>query len=311
VGDEVLRAMADRLYRLMRGSDVPGRYGGDEFVLILPETGMEGAIEFAERLREDMADRPFLTPDGTTVPVFLSCGVATYPDHGRSVAELVSFADANLYVSKQHGGDTITAGPDPQREELGATGLFGVLDGLVTAVDKKDRYTRRHSESATAYALALGREIGLSDADLRALRIAGILHDVGKIGVPDRILRKPGRLTPEEQEVVKQHAALSELIVKEVPHLNEVVGAVGSHHERWDGGGYPRGLKGEETPLLGRILAVADTYAAMTMDRPYRMALTPAAARAELVNAAGTQLDPTLVEAFLLVLDRDELAIAN
>jgi HD-GYP domain-containing protein (c-di-GMP phosphodiesterase class II) len=157
-------------------------------------------------------------------------------------------------------------------------------------------------------AVAVAAELGLSGATQRCLRIAGLLHDVGKIGIPDRILRKPGSLSEDEFEIVKQHVSLGELIIKEIPNLLDVLAAVSSHHERYDGRGYPRGLKGEDIPLLGRILAVADAYSAMTTDRPYRKALTPIEARKELKRAAGTQLDPHVVTTFLSILDRPACA---
>ena len=129
--------------------------------------------------------------------------------------------------------------------------------------------------------------------------MASLLHDVGKIGVPHTILRKPGRLTDAEFAIVKQHVVLGEVLIREIPSLEEVRSAVVSHHERWDGGGYPHGLRGESIPLLGRIIAVADAYSAMTSDRPYRKSLSPEEAVAELRQCAGTQFDPQLVELFV------------
>ncbi len=139
------------------------------------------------------------------------------------------------------------------------------------------------------------------------LRIAGLLHDVGKVGVPDHILRKPASLNGDELVAVRQHVTLGELIVKGIPNQNEVVGAISTHHERFDGNGYPRGLKGKEIPLLGRILAVADAYSAMISDRPYRQALPAEEAVAELRRVSGTQLDPEVVQAFLELLEEDEM----
>jgi len=305
-GDDALREVASLLSGIVRGSDVVGRYGGDEFMVILPDTGISGTVEFCQRLRTALADRPFAAPDGGTIPLRLSFGVASYPADARHVNELIGLADGHLYASKQHGGDVITTVDESEDDRHGqGSGMFGVLDALVTAVDNKDRYTRRHSEDVTELALAVARWISLSEESQRALRIAGLLHDVGKIGVPDRILRKPGRLTANELDVVKQHALLSEIIVKGVPNLADVMAAVGSHHERWDGTGYPRGLKDTDIPFLGRILAVADAWSAMTTDRPYRTALTPAAAREELVDGSGSHFDPTILAAFLAVIDAD------
>ncbi|GAF78748.1 unnamed protein product, partial [marine sediment metagenome] len=133
----------------------------------------------------------------------------------------------------------------------------------------------------------------------RALRIAGLLHDLGKIGIPDHLLRKPGPLTDTERSVMRQHVLLTERIVGGVPQLTDVLAAAANHHERYDGSGYPRGLKGEEIPLLGRILAIADAFSAMTMDRPYRKALSWSTAVQELRQNTGTQFDPAMVEAFI------------
>lgn len=236
----------------------------------------------------------------------MSLGIASYPKDARHSQELIGFADTNLYTSKRYGGDRVTS-CDMAHEDDGSTkaGSFGVLDGLVTAVDHRDHYTRQHSEDVTGYAVSIAQAMALSDETQRTLRMAALLHDVGKIGVPDRILRKPGRLDEEEMGIIQQHASLGEMIIKELPNIQDVVAAVGAHHERFDGGGYPRRQKGESIPLLGRILAVADAYSAMTTDRPYRRALSPDEARKELLRVAGSQLDPEVVQKFLLVLETD------
>ncbi|MDP2662459.1 MAG: HD domain-containing protein, partial [Dehalococcoidia bacterium] len=228
-----------------------------------------------------------------------SLGLASYPQDARHGQELVGFADANLYAPKRRGGNTVTGCETVLDDSVASSGSFGVLDGLIEAVDNKDHYTRQHSEGVTEYSLSIAQALGLSDESQRTLRMAGLLHDVGKMGVPDRILRKPGRLDEEETGIIRRHAALGEMIIKDVPNEVEMVAAVGAHHERFDGLGYPQGRRGEDIPLLGRILAVADAYSAMTMDRPYRKALTPAEARRELLRVAGAQLDPQLVQLFL------------
>ncbi len=174
----------------------------------------------------------------------------------------------------------------------------------MNAVDAKDRYTRDHSEAVTEGAVLLAKELGLSTEVCNALRIAGLLHDVGKIGIPDHILRKPGRLSPEEYKIMQQHVSLSELIIREVPHLVDVLSAVASHHERYDGRGYPRGLRGEEIPLMGRIMAIADACAAMLLNRPYRKGMDWDEVVAELRRGHGTQFDPALVEPFIAAIER-------
>jgi HD-GYP domain-containing protein (c-di-GMP phosphodiesterase class II) len=187
---------------------------------------------------------------------------------------------------------------------------FGVLDSRVQAIDRKDRYTRRHFQQDAEFAVWLGKALGLSEGSIGALRIAGFLHDVGKIGVPDRVLKNPGPLTDGERSMMRSHVRLSNLIVQGLPNLQDVSDAIHSHDERWDGGGYPRGLWGEEIPLLGRILALVDAHSAMILDRPYRKALTHDEAVAELRRNAGTQFDPGLVDTFVRVLESGREAAA-
>ncbi len=306
-GDQVLRDIAGVLTHASRESDVVARYGGDEFAAILPDTSAEGAVTYSQRVRAALAEHPFMRSDGDRVLLRLSFGVAAYPEDGHTAHELVGCADANLYDSKDRGGDTVTVAKDLATREVAKVGAYGILDGLVTAVDHKDKYTRKHSEHVTRLALMIGQAMGLSEETQRTLRIAGLLHDVGKIGVPDRVLRKPGRLDDDEFAAVKQHAILGEMIVKDLPNIADVMAAIGAHHERCDGHGYPRGLRSEDIPLLGRILAVADSYSAMTTDRPYRKAMPPEDAKAELLKVAGTQLDPKVVATFVsLSLEDDD-----
>ncbi|TAK35027.1 MAG: diguanylate cyclase [Chloroflexota bacterium] len=302
-GDTVLQGIAAIMKGNAREFDLLGRYGGDEFTAILPDTDAEGALALAERFRAGLREHPYRVADGPPIPLHMSFGVATCPKDGCEPHELIGCADANLYESKQRGGDTITSSETSSTMGDVKLSAFGVLDVLVTAVDRKDHYTRTHSEQVADYIVAIAQAMGLSEESQRTLRVAGLLHDVGKIGVPDRVLRKPGRLDEDELAFVQQHVTLGKMIINEVPNLTDVIAAVGSHHERVDGLGYPRGLKNGEIPLLGRIMAVADAYSAMTTDRPYRKGINPDEARAELLRAAGTQLDPDIVRIFLRVLD--------
>ena len=307
VGDRALQQVARALNTSLRRSDAVARYGGDEFIAVLPDSSPEASVTLVKRIRATLETTPFDVGGGRIVPIKMSYGIATYPDDGRKAAELLAAVDANLYRSKQRGGNIITSsgGDDDFRPAL--MGSFSALDGLVTTVDKKDHYTRRHSDDVTELALALASKMGLSVETQRSVRMAGLLHDIGKVGVPDHILRKPAELDDEERKVVRNHVTLGELIIQGIPNQEEVVGAVGSHHERYDGKGYPRGLRGENIPLLGRMLAVTDAFSAMTTDRPYRKALPIEEAKAELSRVAGTQLDPELVDAFLDVLEANEV----
>lgn len=179
----------------------------------------------------------------------------------------------------------------------------GALQALTSAVDAKDSYTARHSLGVTDFAVTAGREMGLTEEELASLERAALLHDIGKIGTAEAILLKPKALTHEEYLAVQEHSDMGARIIESIPFLNDLVPIVRHHHERWDGGGYPDGLSGENIPRLARVLAVADAYDAMTSDRPYRRAMRVLHARGELERGAGTQFDPAAVEAFLACID--------
>jgi putative nucleotidyltransferase with HDIG domain len=183
----------------------------------------------------------------------------------------------------------------------------GTLQALTSAVDAKDGYTARHSVSVTDYALAIGRRLGLSEADLIDLERAGLLHDLGKIGTPEAVLLKPSSLNDEELEIIREHSEMSAKIAAAVPSLAGAVPAILHHHERWDGRGYPTGLAGEEIPRLARILAVADSFDAMTSDRPYRSGMSIEQAREELGREVGTQFDGQAVDALIEAIDAGEI----
>ncbi len=203
----------------------------------------------------------------------LSLGLATFPEHGAGKQRLIAAAVSAMREASASGGATIrTAGSvDHEQDQEGEA--FSVLQGLVHAVDAKDHYTQEHSEVVTQAALLLAERLHLPEDMCHALRMAGMLHDVGKIGIPDSVLKKPGKLTNQEFEIMKQHVVLSELIVRGIPQPPGVLDAVAHHHERYDGRGYPYGKRGEEIPLIGRIMVVADAYSAMCIDRPYRKGL--------------------------------------
>lgn len=299
IGDRVLQTIAECLRANVRTTDYVGRYGGDEFMLVLPETDGNGALELANRLLNDVAARD-ITVNGTRLPLSISLGIASFPNNSTTKHELLAHADTALYESKHSGGRTVRVAHAPRKDWLHLqSNNFGVLEGLVHTVDAKDHYTHAHSEIVTEAALLLARQLNLSEETQRALRIAGLLHDVGKIGIPDEVLKKPGKLTIQEYEVMKQHVQLSEMIIKGVPHLGDVLDAVAHHHERYDGSGYPYGKAQENIPLLGRIMSIADAYSAMSVDRPYRKGRQWFDIRTELENGAGTQFDPELVKFFI------------
>jgi diguanylate cyclase (GGDEF)-like protein len=296
--DEVLRRVAELVAEEAGPGASIARYGPDEFLLVEPEAGRVEMEASVERLRARMHDLSMRFGESEELPVSISAGISLFPDHADSVTELLSTAAVALGEAKGSGGDGVCMariGPD----ERGATGSFDVLHGLVIAVDTKDRYTKRHSEDVARYAVFLAERLGLDDEMKHTIHVAGLLHDVGKIGIPDTLLRRPGKLTADEFEIFKQHVALGDAIVRDVPKVDEVRAGIRHHHERWDGRGYLEGLEGEEIPLIGRLLAVADAFSAMTTTRPYRKALSVEEALKRLGDAAGSQLQEELVVAFI------------
>ena len=307
LGDEVLRLVAGVLRQMSDGPAVSCRYGGDEFLAVLPGADKTAAQAFAERLAGAVGEIEFQGTDGTRVPISISLGFASFPEDGESKDRLLVLADAAMYEAKRLGrqGSRVAAVGGERFESA-----FGALDSLVQAIQYRDRYTKTHSDLVAQYAAKLSIQAGLSEEAVRALRIAGVLHDVGKLIVPDDILKKPGPLTDQEYGVIKRHPLVGEMLIRESPFLEDVVQAVGCHHERFDGAGYPRGLRGEDIPLAGRILAVADAYSAMCLDRPYRKALSEDQIISELRAEAGTKFDPHLVDLFIQVIQADRRAQA-
>ena len=259
-----------------------------------------------DRLRTGLVDRSLRFAETERLPITVSVGIATFPVHADSVTALLAVAAQVLEEAKASGGDTVRHATDRADEEESAAGSgFDILQGLVIAVDTKDHYTKRHSEDVARYATFLAGRIGLSTDEIATIGLAGMLHEVGKIGIPDAILLKPGRLTEAEYGVVQQHVALGDMIVRDLPDIAIVRAGIRHHHERWDGKGYLDHLEAEGIPLIARILAVADAFSAMTTTRPYRKALDLREALHRLEDAAGTQLEERLVTAFVDGIEHD------
>jgi diguanylate cyclase (GGDEF)-like protein len=297
-GDHVLIEVVRLLADWMPPGASWGRYGPDEF-LVITATGDEGELEPAvERLRTNLASATLQFGDSERLPVTFSAGLCFFPTNGESVTTLLSMAAIALDEAKASGGDAIRVA-DAGLAAPSHVKTFDVLEGLVIAVDTKDRYTRRHSDDVARYADFLARRLDLDADTRRAIQSSAKLHDIGKIGIPDAILRKPGRLTDGEYAIAKQHVTLGDSIVRDLPDIDLIRAGILHHHERWDGQGYPSGLAGEEIPLIARILAVGDAFSGMTTTRPYRKALSVEVALQRLEDAAGSQLDPRLVEIFV------------
>ena len=300
-GDQILKKVAQVLEHWSGTSAHCGRYGGDEFLIIVPGQTAEAAKVLAEEIQKHVEGNGYRRPgEERTIPVSLSFGIAEYPSDGMNRHELLTNADVNLYEAKESDdGIVLTSDLHRTNRQIFAQGSYGVLDAINTAVDNKDRYTRRHSEDVTTYSLWIAEELGLSDSTMRDIRVGGLLHDVGKIGIPDEILRKPGRLSDEEYDIMKEHAHLGSLIVGAMAGMESIVDCVRHHHERWDGKGYPDSLAGLDIPVTGRILAVADAMSAMTTDRPYRKAMDWDDAIIQIRLHTGTQFDPEMSAAFI------------
>jgi diguanylate cyclase (GGDEF)-like protein/putative nucleotidyltransferase with HDIG domain len=308
-GDEALQGIARLLDANKRRIDTAARIGGEEFALVLPETDQHEAYILAERLRSRMRTLRGPAPIGLT----MSFGVASYPVHGASVDALLRAADEALYAAKALGRDrsvihsaevgAIISG-NPDRAGGDQAQLATVL-GLAEALDVRDTGTARHSQTVGRYSEVMARTLGLGREHVERVRLAGVLHDIGKIGVPDSILSKPGPLTEDEFAQMRKHPEIGARILGG-SGLEDIRRWILAHHERPDGRGYPHRLVDEEIPVEAKILAVADAYEAMTSDRVYRRAIGEQAAREELSRHSGSQFDPRVVEAFLGVLAKLE-----
>ncbi|HVL54519.1 MAG TPA: diguanylate cyclase [Vitreimonas sp.] len=297
-GDIALVQVGGIIERALQGDGFCGRYGPDEFLIVVAGDDVARLEPLVEHIRTVLVDESLQIDAGERLPLTTSTGLATFPVDADSVTELLSTVAVVLAEAKASGGDAIRlAGRTPDETSEGKS--FDVLQGLVFAIDTKDRYTKRHSEDVARYGVFLAGLLALDTDMQETIRTAGLLHDVGKIGIPDAVLRKPGRLSTEEFEIVKQHVALGDSIVRSVTNIDVVRAGVRHHHERWDGTGYLHALAGEDIPLVARILAVGDAFSAMTTTRPYRKALSVKEALARLGDAAGTQLDERLVAAFI------------
>ena len=302
-GDTLLQDIGGLIKKAIRTSDQAFRYGGDEFAALLPQTDTDSAYHVAERIRQEVAAHAQARSTGVTCSV----GISSCPSDGNLPADLISAADSALYHSKYAGGNRVhissslmPAAVSRQADtgEARSPSLAAIY-ALTSAVDAKDHYTYAHSQMVKDYVVALAQALGLPADAVNRLSAAALLHDIGKIGVHDSILTKNGALTTEEFEEVKTHPRLAIAIISNVPSLAPCVPAILYHHERFDGTGYPQGLKGEQIPLEARILAVPDCLADMTSDRPYRPALDWTEAMEEITRHSGTQFDPHIAKVFV------------
>jgi diguanylate cyclase (GGDEF)-like protein len=298
-GDAVLQEIA-RVFSAYDGVQAY-RLGGDEFALVLDDCGADDAMRHVESLRRQVANARFANDRHVSITV----GIAIFPEHANESKDLERAADGALYWAKHHGKDRACVFDadvirQPTQEELsrGAARLASLraAEHLIRAVDIKDTYTGEHSQAVARLVKGIAAELELADDVIEQIRLAGLLHDLGKIGLADEILRKPGPLTLQEQKEMRKHPELGYALLEGLD-LDPIDTWILHHHEHWNGSGYPHGLAGEEIPLASRIILVADAYDAMSTKRSYRAAADSDEVLEELRRMAGHQFDPTIVAA--------------
>jgi len=330
-GDRILKQVARFLKTELRSNDVVARWGGEEFAVILPDTNRTDSLGVATKLIELFRTRNFGGGD-TLIKLKGSIGVVSYPEDPLfSVEEMIDAGEESIYRVKERGGDGVAS----YGHEIGERALDRVTDedrrrfidsvkqklsffavrsersileavySLAKSIELRDRRTKEHCDRMVEYAEKVARQLGMNEQDVDNVRRAAMLHDIGKLGISDEILLKPGKLTPDEYEEVRKHPVIGADIISVAGFLKDIVPIILCHHEHWDGKGYPRGLKGEEIPLGARIVAVVDVYEAVTSDRPYHKAIPKKEAIVILREGMGTQFDPQIVKNFIDIIEKE------
>jgi diguanylate cyclase (GGDEF)-like protein/putative nucleotidyltransferase with HDIG domain len=295
VGDRVLAAIGKALSEHTRASDLVTRTGADEFAVILPETDAPAGLKAFQRLLLELE----AVKVGAVECVSASVGIAEYT-RGMTADDLMTAATGRMQSARAAGGARAEAnGGGQSAESAERSGHSDAVVGLAEALTERDRYTGEHSEEVLDLVEQVARGLALDEQEVQRIRYAALLHDIGKVAIPDEILNKPAKLTDEEFEIMKTHTVVGERILRAIPGLGGVARIVRSEHERYDGKGYPDGLTGEDIPIGARIILACDAYHAMVSDRPYRKAMDHGDAIRELGKHAGTQFDPQVTEVLI------------
>lgn len=284
IGDQLLKLTADLIKHCFREGDQMFRIGGDEFAIILPKSDLPVVERACQRMRKAVEK---YNQDHVEFPLSLSVGFAVSGETKPDVKEVFKEADDGMYREKLHRSKSTRS---------------ALVYALMKALEARDFITEGHADRLQDVVLSIGEAVGLTERNLADLRLLAQFHDIGKVGIPDRILFKPGRLTKKEFAEMQRHSEIGHRIAQSAPDLLPIADYILRHHEWWNGGGYPLGLKEEEIPTECRILAIADAYDAMTSNRPYRKALKPEQAFQELIRNSGIQFDPNLVPIFIDVI---------
>ena len=318
-GDNALVKIANILVESCPSEALLVRYGGEEFGIYFPEYGPIETKNIIEQIRQNVEESFLLSQD---IREFLtvSVGASCSPNHGEQLEDLISKAFEAVLNSKQSGRNkSILYSATNQIEdrvhqsvqEKIKEAYISSTYALAATIDAKDHYTYGHSNNVAELSVAIAIELGFEGEDLQLIHNAGLLHDIGKVGIPESVLLKKGYLTTTEMDTMRSHVVQSINIIKHIPNLVDTIPIIISHHERFDGQGYPRGMTGDNIPVLGRVICIADAFDAMTTDRPYRKGLSIDQALFELKKHAGTQFDPKLVELLIKMVKRGDLEELN
>jgi diguanylate cyclase (GGDEF)-like protein len=334
VGDQVLQAVAEEIKKTLRQTDLIGRYGGEEFIGLLPNTSIESAHAIAERLRETVEQR-IVKINELDVSVTISIGICHIMDANGSLDLLLSQADQAMYWAKasgrnrvsqwttevshsaamdvlQHGLKIKSVQKKNGRKDKQLSRVYDeTIDGWSKAIEMRNKEMEGHSQRVVDLTLDLARKCGINESDIDDIRRGALLHDIGKIAIPDPILFKPGKLTDDEWVVMRKHPVYAFEFLSPITFLKKSIAIPYCHHEHWDGSGYPRGLKGAEIPLAARIFTIIDVWDALCSDRCYRSAWSQTEAKTYIISQSGKMFDPEIIKLFIQLIDENSLEENN